>query len=267
MARHPRIAPTSTAIGVVLGIVVALMGLSGSWNPVEHALCADRGQVSLEYFLLPAVLVNSPYGGGGWGNGSMAASFPGSPGYPTYPGSYGGGSANGTVGETWFSVNLSIHKLVNETGIGLGPSRSCGQAFSVTPVPSNLGRGFGGWSVPVVSNLTDRGEATFANFSGYFSGNPLSPIWNNGFSSSNAPNVSTCSSGLPLNIYIRAPGPSVQVPFSESGNSLATTYTLPFAEDFHYLFPADFGTWAVDNLSSPGGPGGGWAFDYLGPCS
>jgi hypothetical protein len=267
MAPTRRRAWGSVVVGVAAGVVLALGGLSGSWNLLEHTICADQGQVSLEYFFLPALLVNSPYGGLAWGNGSMAASFPGGPGYPTYPGAYGGGSSNGTVGEVWFSVNLSIHGQANETEIGPGPSRDCTRPFSVFPVPAYLGRGFGGWEIQVPSNLTDMGEATSANFSGLFEGNPLSPIWNNGFTSSNAPNVSTCTNSTPLNLLIQVPGPSVQIPFSESGNPLVTSYILPFTESFHYLFPPRFGIWAVDNLSTPGGPGGGWAFDYLGPCT
>ncbi len=40
---------------------------------------------------------------------------------------------------------------------------------------------------------------------------------------------------------------------------------LNVTSSFTYSFPADTGTWQIDNLSAPGGPGGGWAFSYA-PC-
>jgi hypothetical protein len=43
--------------------------------------------------------------------------------------------------------------------------------------------------------------------------------------------------------------------------------TLDEATNYTYSFPANSGTWAIDNLSLPGGPGGGWAFAYLGSCT
>jgi hypothetical protein len=256
----------SAAAGVAVGLAVSLAGVSGSLSPFEHAVCVDRGQVSLGYYFLPAVLVNSPYGGRGWGNGTIAADYPGGPGYPSDRGAYGGGSLNGTAEEIWFMVNLSILGFANATEWGLGQNHLCSRGFSVLPLPPYIGPGFGGWGITVVNNLTDSGEAGSANFSGNFAGSPQSPIWNNGFTAANAPSVSTCNNSSPVSRYVQVPGPTVLVPFTESRAHLQASYTLPFAEGFHYVFPPRFGTWAVDNLSAPGGPGGGWAFAYA-PCA
>jgi len=40
-----------------------------------------------------------------------------------------------------------------------------------------------------------------------------------------------------------------------------------YTATWSYWFPPDFGTWQIDNLSAPGGPGGGWAFNFVGHCS
>ncbi|MGC2034334.1 MAG: hypothetical protein WA761_02675 [Thermoplasmata archaeon] len=61
-------------------------------------------------------------------------------------------------------------------------------------------------------------------------------------------------------------GLPVKLLFTENEQNFSVPYVLPFTEQYTYTFPANFGTWQVDNLSAPGGPGGGWAFSYS-PCS
>jgi hypothetical protein len=263
MDRDRSLMSSSLAIGVAVGLVVALFGFTGSWSRLEHAVCEDRGQVADEFFFLPAVLVNSPYGGQGWGNGTIPAGFPAGPGYPDRGATLGIASPNGTASAAFFGVNLSFDRLANGTSWGVGPDSRCSEAFSVTPVYVR-GHGIGGLTVPVPSNITQRGEATSMNFSS-FTGQPGSPIWNNSFWSSNTANITTCASSR-MDRNLTAPQLPIEIPFSYSGVHYRLQFTLPFVQSYHYIFPGNFGTWAVDNLSAPGGPGGGWAFDYLGPC-
>src|SRR5208282_1100525 len=255
--------PSSLATGVAAGLVVALLGFSGSWNPLEHPVCTDRGQVAVEYFYLPAVLVNSPYGGQGWGNGTIPAGYPAGPGYPNLRAALGIASPNGTASAPFFGVNLSFDRLANATSWGIGPDAHCSEPFSVTPLHVE-GAGIAGLTVPVPNNITQRGEATSMNFSG-FPGPPDSPVWNNSFWSANTGNLTTCSSSR-VDRNVSAPQLPIVIPFSYAGIHYKLQYTLPFVQSYHYIFPGNFGTWAVDNLSAPGGPGGGWAFNYLGPC-
>jgi hypothetical protein len=42
--------------------------------------------------------------------------------------------------------------------------------------------------------------------------------------------------------------------------------TLHVQTEVSYEFMGNGGTWAIDNLSAPGGPGWGWSFSYLGAC-
>jgi hypothetical protein len=58
---------------------------------------------------------------------------------------------------------------------------------------------------------------------------------------------------------------TVWFPVSLSDRTVQVPFIIPVTESYHYTFPANFGIWEVDNLSAPGGPGGGWAFSYE-PC-
>jgi hypothetical protein len=58
---------------------------------------------------------------------------------------------------------------------------------------------------------------------------------------------------------------NVEIPFPYDGSIRVVNATVTVTADFEYTFPSDSGVWGVDNLSAPGGPGGGWAFSYT-PC-
>jgi hypothetical protein len=58
---------------------------------------------------------------------------------------------------------------------------------------------------------------------------------------------------------------TVGIPFVYQGVSHVAYTILDITTHYRYVFPANGGIWAVDNLSAPGGPGGGWAFSYS-PC-
>ncbi len=212
---------------------------------------------------MPAILVNSPFRGVANGTGILAASFPGGPGYPTHGGDYGIGGPNGTANGAFFAVNLSIRNLANVSEWGPGQNAPCSLPLAVLPEPPPRGTSTG-LTIPVPSNLTDQGEATTVNLSGLFIGSQNVPSWNNAFTWSNSPNVSTCGrAGETLNVS--SYGLHVGFPVTLGGIHWIVPFVLPFKETYRYSFPSN-GTWAIDNLSEPGGPGGGWAFDYLGPC-
>jgi len=68
-----------------------------------------------------------------------------------------------------------------------------------------------------------------------------------------------------MSLPVRTLGLSVSFRIDLGNQSFWIATELPFTEQYHYSFPANFGTWQVDNLSAPGGSGGGWAFSYS-PC-
>ncbi len=93
----------------------------------------------------------------------------------------------------------------------------------------------------------------------------MTPLFENGFQSANAPIVSTC--GEPAQtVELTEENMEVRFAFRTDSGNVTLPYLLPFAQQYSYSFPGDFGTWQIDNLSAPGGFGGGWAFSYL-PCA
>jgi hypothetical protein len=78
--------------------------------------------------------------------------------------------------------------------------------------------------------------------------------------------VSTCGSGW-TNLTTASDTSRFGLGFLAGGSWHILTETATISAQYFYHFPPNAGTWSVDNLSSPGGPGGGWAFSYLGPCS
>ncbi len=251
-----------TALAVLVVVLVVAVSSYSGFGVVAHWECRPTGPSWQTYTLMPASLINSPYGGEAWANASLPATFPGGPGYPTSPGNYSGGSSNGTASGVLFSVNTSVSRVGRALVTGPGSDEYCPAPYQLTPVPSAYGRGFVGVVIPLPSKLSDVGEANTMNLSGNFSGEPVEPSWDNGFHSANSLGVSTCSSAA-TDRYVTSFGLSVVFP--QTVNTPNITVELPFLEHYHYRFPADYGTWEVDNLSADSGPGGGWAFSYS-PC-
>jgi hypothetical protein len=88
----------------------------------------------------------------------------------------------------------------------------------------------------------------------------------NGFDTPDSGSISTCgepAQSLPL---VTSTHLTLWAHFASDGQNYSVPFNLPIVESqFHYWFPANFGTWQVGNLSASGGPGGGWAFSYS-PC-
>jgi len=259
--------PPALGACVVIAIFVS-PGLTGV-GLVSHSTCV-RGPLAgfQSNYFLPAVLVNSPYGGSAWGNGTIPVSFPGAWSGPPPEGvnavGFGAGAQNGGSLGAFFTVNLSVYSLRNSTEIGPGNNLRCSQAYSIQFAnPITLTEA--GGQMLGQNNTTDASGSPYAYIGGEVNASN-SPFFNNSFSSENGPAVTTCGGpvkSLPLvePDYLRLLFP-LRV-------GLATSwipFQLTFVQTFHYVFPANFGTWEVDNLSAQGGPGGGWAFSFS-PCS
>jgi hypothetical protein len=252
------------AVAVGLFLPTALAG----WAPVLHWTCKPGVKVtSLTNWAIPAVLVNSPYGGSAWGNGTFPPTFPGiSRGAPgnVYAIAYGTGAGNGETQGAFFTVNVSIYRQGNATELGPGMNVRCSQPFrAVLSAPPQYVE-IGG-EVQGPNNTSDAGEPTHVILPAEFQDNWGNVTFSNSFGVDNTANVSTC--GLPARSYPSVTSNRLDVwfPVTVDGQSLNVSYVIPVDESYNYIFPANFGTWQVDNLSAPGGPGGGWAFSYL-PC-
>ena len=179
---------------------------------------------------------------------------------------------NGSVAGVFLHAWVNESENSNETALGPGPNSMCEQKYAISAsvyfskdplsgvvVASVLGKG---------GHLSDVGEPQMYNFSSYANSTTdgLTPRFDNGFTSANGGNVSTCNSTF-QSVPVHSTGLTVWLTATIGGRFTTVPYWLPFPQVYQYYFPANFGTWQVDNLSAPGGPGGGWAFDYTGPCA
>jgi hypothetical protein len=88
----------------------------------------------------------------------------------------------------------------------------------------------------------------------------------NGFENQNTGSISTCG-GPARSVFVAVPGLSLWLHLDSADRNASVSFELPIVSlEFHYVFPPNAGIWQIDNLSAPGGPGGGWAFAYS-PCS
>ncbi len=269
----PRIR-AAISLGVVAGVVLSLASFASTGGGIlTHTTCEVGSRLAnLTDAWIPAVLVNSPFGGNASGVGIMNWDFPGAwNGPPPAPGQalkvgMGTGAMNGTTGGAFFTVSISVLESRTATRAGPGMNLPCTAAVQLElQAPQTYAEA--GAGVTTVSNLTDAGEADNATLFAGLNGSIQSPaFFENGFTRANMNEISTCGQ------------PGQTIPATMQGlsatfhvNAINQTYlipdTLPFTEVFSYTFPGDFGTWQIDNLSAPGGPGGGWAFNFAGPCS
>jgi hypothetical protein len=259
------------AIGTAFIVGLVTVSLIWMWAPLFHWTCVDQTQVAREgNAFVPVALVNSPYGGRAVGNASMAWNFPGAwNGPPPPPGDnfrvgWGTSSANGTTNGAFYMVNVSLYRVEDAVEWGPGTNARCaGQVRIQLQAPTIYGAT--STRVPTPSDLSDYGEATNLTI---YPGQPnarTTPFFNNSFTGSNTRDVSTCGTAS-LVLPVTTSFLTVTFRFDVSGQNYSIPFALPFLGAFNYTFPANFGTWQVDNLSAPGGPGGGWAFNYVGAC-
>jgi hypothetical protein len=181
----------------------------------------------------------------------------------------GGGETNGSVWGAFWQVIVDVASVQNQTVWGPGAKVRCEGPFAVTLLtvgqPQVYTGGIFNWlgGPPFgPGSRSDASEPTQYNLSS--APNDSSFYFSNGFHTANVQNVSTCG-GPARSIPAQSPQFIVWIPFSSNGKSHTVPFVVPSSQIFNYWFPANFGTWQVDNLSAPGGPGGGWAFSYS-PC-
>ena len=262
--RRQRTALIGTIAAIVV-VVIAGMTVIAPWAPAAHITCGRGTQISQETMWVPVSLLNAPYGG----SASVTATLPGNMfGNPQAPNIVGQSDLlNGSIWGAFFKVNLTVYLTGNVTVWGPGSNNRCLQPFQV--VAGSSGDFFQGalflWSgAPLFgpNSTSDIHEPEVLNFSAA-PGDSSTIFWN-GFYSADSLSVSTCGAGAALSLA-QSNFLNVGVPVRWNAQQFTVTVSLPIVQDFTYRFPANFGTWQIDNLSAPGGPGGGWAFAYS-PC-
>jgi hypothetical protein len=249
------------ALAALVALVVLLSGVLGGWSLVFHRSCLQGKSEATEPFWVPAILVNAPYGGYVSGNASIP------PGFIVNGQGFGSSdglpASNGSVGGVFFHLWLTLAPLTSSTAWGPGANSECTSPWAITAMTDFTGSQVYSGILGNEGNMSDASEPNSYNLSGSPGGSTV--YFQNEFVDANSGNISTCG-GPAKWLPLVSPEFRLWVPFVVGSGTVIIPYVVPFAGSFHYMFPSN-GTWAVDNLSAPGGPGGGWAFNYLGPCT
>lgn len=245
-----------TTAGCVVALILVLPPLFAGWAPVLHRTCKTGTIAADEPFWIPAILVNAPYEGNVSGNASIPPGFiVDGQGFGSTDGMP---ASNGSVGGVFFHVWLALFSLVNTTVWGPGSNVACSHPFSMTATTDFNGSQVYSGILGNQGNLSDSAEPHSYNLTAPPGGSTV--YFDNGFVSANTQDISTCG-GPAKSVPVNSPEFTVWVPFAIGNRTAIVPYEIPFDQMFHYRFPSN-GTWAIDNLSAPGGPGGGWAFSY-----
>lgn len=248
----------SIGAAVIVGLLVPT--IVAPWSPVLHTLCAPTGRPVDSFSLwVPAGIGSAPYGGVVFNN----ATVPSGPlsAFPFGEVIYGIGFSNGSIRWAGFGALWNVTALANVTEWGPGANSPCTAQYS-------FALSFWGGIVSGAPIVGD-GNQTVPQANRTLGMTPFPGELNltveTGFAVANLPPISTCGTSQIWTPTIQTFGIRVTVPLTVAGRTVSIPYTLPFDETYRYQFPANFGTWQVENNSAPGGPGGGWAFSYS-PC-
>jgi hypothetical protein len=257
--------------GALVVVVLASLTLTGTgWAPLAHWTCSRQALIAEgSEVLVPGVLVNSPYGGSAYGQGIGPSTFPGLSGFgnpTTVRVGLGVNASRGSAGGAFFPANVAIYHVANTLVAGPGSSSLCPTSPLQAVLSPSPQTGLYGAPVAVPSTTSDSGEASYLEHIDHSGSGTIAAWFNNGFSLANRIAVSTCGSSQELNLSFYSSSFNIGFNATWNGVQYVVSYSIPFALNFTYSFPADTGTWQVDNLSAPGGPGGGWAFAYQ-PCA
>lgn len=266
--RGRRKALVTIVVVVALLLALFLPTVLASWAPVIRIECVATEVVANQTGWLPLAIANSPYEGNTSEKSIVPKGLYGPP--PDNPPGVVGSVNNGTIGGGLWQVNFTVFALSNSLTWGFGSNRRCSQSFEIQIESVVPGRLFTGdffewaWGPQFGPNATsDAGEPTQFNLS--LVEGQSTVYFDNGFYQPNTPSISTCGTGdqhrSAISNYL-----DVWTPFVYKGHLVTQRVVLPFTQEFQYSFPANSGTWQIDNLSAPSGPGGGWAFSYS-PCS
>lgn len=250
---------------VVIALILALTfsALFIAWGPLmRYWTCESTIASTSNTIDNPLGILNVPYGG----NASLQSEAV----LTDHPGvlvsmNYTRGSASPVSGNLADSTyNISV--LRNVSQIGFDRDSYCAQEFAVTlDLRGSPEQDVGAPLASPPNVTTDFKEPQVSSIPMEQPGYKVTPHYDNGFDLRNMPNITTCN-GESRTFTVTSHFMTLWFPYNVTGLVHLIPYGLTTVSNiFTYTFPANYGTWEIDNLSASGGPGGGWAFQYY-PC-
>lgn len=262
--RHTRLWGTVSRVLVPLTVflavgIVFVPTLFLGWGTVYHWVCDSSGPEGLEPNLwVPVAISNAPYGG----NATVMTYFSHPSDYDGY-GFGNGGPTNSSAVITealQIAFNVTFLSETRELAWGPGTVAQCPTGF-VAELQNPSGAGASSPQVNVSSLFSDQAVANSVPAN---DANGPPPLFNASFTEANSHPISTCDE--PATSYrVAVDRFDLTFQWIRGNTTTLVNFVVTYPTVYVYNFPGHFGTWQVDNLSMPGGPGGGWAFSYS-PC-
>ena len=237
--RHVVRRRVAASIGVVIGILLPLAIFAASGvGVVDHTNCKLGTLEADENFWTPFSLVNAPYSG----SASYVASFNlwelfG----PTHV-TANGILTNGNISTGYFETqNWSVYDALNQTVLGPGLNQPCSSRYTVELAHTTFDVSDQGVPLQGPGNTSNANEPT--TFSP--DGRPAATFVN-GFVAANMPPISTC--GKPSQtLTFNSTAFDVSITIQTSHGPVPVVFSILSLESFTYHFPANGGTWQIDD--------------------
>jgi hypothetical protein len=246
------------AVGIVVGLVLPLtVFVAGGGGILNYTVCDRGSEVSSANYWTPYSLTNAPYLGHAYYKATFSLLETFGPTKVVATGIL----TNGNVSTGYFETqNWTFYLQSNVTSNGPGLNNPCASRYAAFPSAPGLDVSSQGLPLQGPGNTSNAGEPTTFSYSGWV-GRPLpSAVFSNGFYTANSPSITTCGTTYK---EVNLTSTSFQVTFDLGPGLPPATYTMLSLENWTYSFPANGGTWQVDDLqSNPDGPGGGLAFSW-----
>jgi hypothetical protein len=261
-SRRRRALPlVSLTAGVAAGIVfVVTIATLGGLGMTSHTVCVEGASIGTSLFWTPWSLTNAPY----LGSVNFSAHFWLYELFgPTNVTLNKGHLPNGNVSSSGYfeTENWTVFAQGNASQSGSGPDQPCTSPYGAERSPTRQTTSNNQVPLERTGNTSNMQEPTSVSLPGLAQG----ALFANGFISANQPPISTCgTSGTELSFS----SSSFDISLTVSGPTgpLTIMTSLPSYENFTYDFPANGGTWLIDDLQQNAGlRGPGLAFSWQ-PC-
>lgn len=248
-------------LGVVVGVALSLATFASAGSGVwTHTICVTGALEANQVFWTPWDLTNAPY----LGRTIWGASFDNwglfGPGHVVLS---NGNLTNGNVSTGYFETqNWSVYEQSNRTELGPGVNGPCVSPYVVMLAHTLFDQGTDGVPLQGPGNTSNVNEPTSFYGFGNVSSHLPTATFANGFVVPNMPPVSTC--GEPArSLNFSSTSFDVSITIQTSHGPVPVVFSISSLENYTYYFPANGGTWQVDDLQENTGlRGPGLAFSW-----